>query len=536
MKKPLKPSEYRSKRRQKKIEDKKMTDSDTSELYLTVDLNWNERLLQKFIGNNNDINFRRFQLPTVEQECLLVFVDGLVKDEAITDSILRNLMLELPKVINLQEKKKEHINAKDLEMLLISEGEVALTGNIQEIVDQVLSGEAAVILEGENQAALIDTRGWEMRGIEDASSESVIRGPRESFTETLRINTSLIRRKIRSSDLKIEALNLGTKTKTDIAIAYLEGVVNPKVAEEVKKRLNRIDIDSVLESGYLEELIEDSPLSPFPQIQTTERPDKVAANILEGRVAIIVDHTPFVMLVPTVFIQFFQASEDYYERSMSSNVLRGVRVLAYIISLALPAFYVATINFHQQLIPFDLALSIAEGRAGVPFPPFLEAFLMGLIFEILREAGVRLPKPVGQAVGIVGGLVLGEAAVTAGLVSPIMVIVAALTAIASFALPNYSLIISSTIIRLALMLLSAFMGYYGLIWGLVAVLIHLVSLRSFGVPYMSPLAPVSTGGLKDTFFRVPWWLMVSRPHLIGTKNQKRGKRQMPHPRRGRGGQ
>lgn len=520
MKKPLKPWEIRAKKKQLQfleatMEDGMLSDKDAKYLSLTVDLDWNQQLLESFIGNNEDIIFRRFRLSEqVNKSCLVVYVDGLVNDNVVNGSILKNLMIELSKI---KTEMAGHLRPNILEGLaehFLTVGEVAVEDNLQHIITAVLSGETAIIVDQEPRALIIDTRGWPSRSIEDAAAEAIIRGPRESFTETLRVNTTLIRRKIRSSDLKIEMLNLGAKTKTDIAIAYLNGVVNPKVVKEVKVRLNRIDIDSVLESGYLEELIEDSPYSPFPQIQSTERPDKVVANILEGRVAIIVDHTPFVLLVPTLFIQFFQASEDYYDRSFATTALRMVRIIAFVISLSLPAIYVAAIDFHQEMIPFALALSIAAGREGVPFPAFLEAALMGMIFEILREAGVRLPRPVGQAVSIVGALVIGEAAVTAGIVSPIMVIVAALTAISSFALPNYSMIISTTVIRFVLTMLAAIIGYYGLIWGLLVMYIHLLSLRSFGVPYMSPIAPGNLQGLKDSVIRVPWWLMITRPYLI----------------------
>ncbi len=541
MKRPLKPAEVSAKRKKKfyklkKVKGQVISDKDASGLKLSSSLDHNQEMLEKFIGNNQDIIFRRFSLAEpINRSCLVIYVDGLVDDLTVNPHIFQTLIIELPKITESVTGKLRPNIMGGLAEHLLTVGEVASEHKVDSIITAILSGKTAILLDKETKALIVDTRGWATRGIEEPPAESVIRGPREGFTETLRLNTALIRRKIRSSDLKIESMNIGAKSKTDVAITYLKDVVNPEIVKEVKERLSRIDIDSVLESGYLEELIEDNPLSPFPQIHSTERPDKVVANIMEGRVAILVDHTPFVMIVPSLFLQFFQSAEDYYERSMASTLLRFTRMIAFMISVTLPGFYVAAISFHQEMIPFPLALSIAAGREGVPFPAFIEAILMGLVFEILREAGVRLPKPVGQAVSIVGALVIGDAAVAAGIVSPIMVIIAALTAISSFALPNYSMIIALTAIRFILTVLAAFAGFYGVSFGLLAVFIHLVSLRSFGVPYLSPIAPMDISELKDSAVRVPWWLMFTRPQLIAKRNFMRVKKGIKPGPEGRGG-
>ncbi|MDW7673098.1 MAG: spore germination protein [Bacillota bacterium] len=539
MKKPLKPAEIRAKKRQQELmeivgEDQYFSDKEAESLQLTADLDWNQQLLEKFLDKADDIVKRRVVLPLADKrEALILYVDGLADEVTVSQIIMRTLLIELEKVNQDRMQLQLDIIEQFSEKLVLI-GEVTKENMLDKLLTSLLSGDTLLLIDKCDEAIVMDTRGWQTRGIQEPSAEAVIRGPREGFVETLRINTMLIRRKLRTSDLKIKTQQLGTKTKTDVAIIYIEGIANPKIVEEVEKRLKRINIDSVLESGYLEELIEDCSYSPFPQIQSTERPDKVVANLLEGRVAIVVDHTPFVMIVPTLFFQFLQAAEDYYERSLYVSLLRIIRVIALIISLALPGIYVAAITFHQEMIPFGFALSIASGREGTPFPGFLEAMFMGIVFEILREAGVRLPKPVGQAVSIVGALVIGESAVNAGVVSPIMVIVAALTAISSFAIPNFSIILSSTFIRFFLTLLAAVMGYFGLIWGLLVLLIHLASLRSFGVPYLSPIAPGNWANLKDTFVRVPWWGMMKRPHLLAKGNMDRIKPGLrPGPRQGR---
>lgn len=295
-------------------------------------------------------------------------------------------------------------------------------------------------------------------------------------------------------------------------IVYIKSIVNPKLIEEIRKRLSRIKIDAILESGYIEQFIEDDPNSIFPTISNSERPDKVASKILEGRAAILVDGTPFALVVPMVFIESFQSSEDYYARPFLASIMRRIRFLSYIISTLGPAIYVALTVYHQELIPTQLLISIAEGRERVPFPAILEAFLMIFTFDILREAGVRLPKPVGQTVGIVGALVLGQASVEAGLISPIMVIVVSSTAIASFAVPAQT--DSGTVLRYIYLVLAGLAGGFGVIIGLLLTLIHLASLRSFGVPYLWPIAPLNLSGLKDVFIRMPLWSMSKRPEAI----------------------
>lgn len=396
-------------------------------------------------------------------------------------------------------------------------------------------GNALIFADGHDEALICSTQGGEQRSIQEPSTQASFRGPRQGFTESLQTNISMIRRYIKNPNLWVEKMKKGSVTNTDIALMYIQGICDEKVLKEVKQRLEKIDIDSILESGYIEQLIEDETFTTFPTMYHTERPDVVAGNLLEGRFAIIVDGTPFVLIAPALFVQFFQSVEDYYSRFDIATSIRILRVLVFFISLVAPAVYVAATTFHQEMIPTELLVVIAAQRESVPFPAVVEALTMEVSFEILREAGFRLPRVVGSAVSIVGALVIGEAAVQAGIVSPAMVIIVALTAIASFATPAFAMAISARLIRFIFLIASAVMGFYGLILGIIMMFVHLCSLRSFGVPYMSPLAPFSSQGVKDTLFRVPWWADKKRPESVSKEDKVRqGQDQRPEPAASRG--
>src|SRR5699024_6409400 len=340
-------------------------------------------------------------------------------------------------------------------------------------------------------------------------------------------------RRIRIPKLKMKSMQAGEYTKTRINVAYVEGSVDETVLEEAINRIRRIDVDGVVDSGVLEEFIEDNPNSPFPQVIATERPDNVTASLLEGRVAVLVDGSPFVLVVPVTFYSLMQASEDYYGRYLIATSIRWLRYLFLLISLFLPSLYVALLTFHQEMVPTTLLFSIAASRAQVPFPALVEALMMEITFEALREAGLRLPKQVGSAVSIVGALVIGEAAVSAGIVSAPMVIVVALTGVASFTIPRYSASIAIRMLRFPIILLAGTLGLLGIIMGIIVIIIHMVSLRSFGQPYLSPMAPMQWQDMKDVLMRAPWWKFNTRPHFSGKFNKYRqSDNQKPSPIRG----
>ena len=484
-------------------------------------LDENMQTLKNIFQDCSDIVYREFRLgEEQDQKMFIVFLDGMINQGVIEDHILKALMLEARRTPPKLKDVKDQMYGLILEGGL-SAADVKESDNLDEGIFGILSGDTLIFMDGIDKFFIVSTKGWPTRGIDEPSSESVIRGPREGFVETFRVNTVLLRRKIRDPKLKIKGMQIGQRSKTDIGIAYIEDIARIDVIKEVEKRLEAIDIDAVLESGYIEQLIEDSWISLFPQIQHSERPDTVAAALLEGRVAIIVDNTPFVLVVPVTLNTFLLSSEDYYERWWVANFIRWVRMAAVIISFLLPAAYIAVASYHPGIIPSPLAIFIAGTRETVPFPVFVEAMLMELTFELLREAGVRLPSQIGSTIGIVGSLIIGQAAVEAGLVSPIMVIIVAVTAISSFAIPSYNLSISFRILRFAAMIAASFLGLYGLILVVILVLAHLASLTSFGVPFLIPLAPFKTSELKDTLLKAPLPSMKRRPGYTAGKDKTR---------------
>ncbi|MEN6316365.1 MAG: spore germination protein [Clostridiaceae bacterium] len=491
-----------------------------SALYKSVsgDMTSNIEAIKKVMGNPGDIQVREFAIICgIEISAAIIAIKGLSKHDLINGQILSSLMLDMRfKDAETVNEVFDRIKQNNLPDVYVNE-----EANIENIVSELISGNSVLLLDKAEKALVMGSQGWKERQVSQPITENVVRGPRDGFIENIDSNIALIRRRIKSFDLRVDSFKAGTQTKTDLYVVYLSGIAREEVVNEVKKRLGRIEIDSILESGYIEELIEDSPLSPFPMIEHSERPDKVSAAILEGRVAIMVDTTPFVLLVPTIFIQFMQSADDYYERYLIGSLTRSVRIAAYFISVILPALYIALTSYHQEMIPTPLALSIAASREGVPFPSIGEALIMEATFEILREAGLRLPQQTGQAVSIVGGIVIGQAAVQAGIVSQAMVIIVALTGISSFAIPAFNAAGSGRLLRFPLMLFAAFLGLPGILAGLSIITIHLCGLRSFGVSYLDPFISADKAVLDDTVIRKPWWSMLYLPGIIARKGKMR---------------
>ncbi|UOF89272.1 spore germination protein [Fodinisporobacter ferrooxydans] len=515
------------KRARKKLENRSSTNFKKEDQkfaqILSFDLEENINLFQNIYTDCSDVIFRSFLIGN-RIEAVLIYIDGLANLEDLETNLLAPLMQ------NIQEQTDivDHLKKNKIAVAYVQEFETIDKG-----IESILRGNPLLLLEGEKRALSLGLAKWEKRSIEEPTAEGVVRGPRDGFVETLRVNTSLLRRKIKSPDLKLKSMKIGRYTQTDVVIAYIEGLVEQTLLEEVQNRLQRIDLDGVLESGYIEEFIEDCPFSPFPQVINTERPDVVAANLLEGRVAILMDETPFVLIAPTTFFSLLQSPEDYYQRFLISTLIRWLRYLFMGISLLLPSLYVAILTFHQEMVPASLLVSIAGSRETVPFPALVEALIMEVTFEALREAGIRLPKQIGSAVSIVGALVIGQAAVQAGLVSTPLVIVVAVTGIASFMVPRYVQGTAFRMIRFPIMFLAGTLGLLGVMFGVIALSIHLCTLRSFGVPYMSPVGPVKMRNWKDVLIRAPWWMMSTRPHLTGEYDPYRQSiGQMPNPSRG----
>ena len=394
---------------------------------------------------------------------------------------------------------------------------------LEQVIDSILEGDTALFVDGYEQAIIIGSRGWEMRGLQEPQSEALVRGPRDGFNETLKTNITLVRRRIRDTKLKVKMMKIGRRSKTDIALLYVDDIVDKRIVKEVEQRLARIDTDIILESGNIEGFIEDDNYSIFPQIQNTERPDSVAASLYEGRISILVDNTPFALILPMNLNAMFISAEDYYERWVATFIIRPIRYLAAATATLAPALYIAVTSFHPGILPTKLALHIASSRAQVPFPAFLEAFIMILTVEFLRESGTRISGPIGTTVGVVGGLVIGQSAVEAGLVAPFMVIITALTTVSIFMIPNYSFTVSLRIINFIMMFLASVLGLYGMILGVLSLGIHLCTLTCYGVPYFAPFGVLGkeTRDLQDSFIRIPIGKMKKRPHYGYIKDQTR---------------
>ncbi|MGA6841674.1 spore germination protein [Priestia megaterium] len=499
--------------------------TDHSVEHIQGSLSANLNIIKQKTGNSSDVVIRHLKMGmNSEMKAAIVYVEGIVDNQSIQEYLLQSMMKD-----NDKEKLNEHDALNLISEDMMTVGNVSSIKNWDDLFLSLMAGDTLILVDGIGKALSASTKGGEKRSISESNTQMVVRGPKGAFTESLGTNTAMVRRIIKTPDLWMESLKVGRVTKTDVTIMYIHGIANDKVVKEIRQRLHQIDIDSILESGYIEQLIEDQTATPFPTIYNTERPDVVAGNLLEGRIAIFVDGTPFVLLAPALFMQFFQSAEDYYARFDIATSIRLLRIFMFLISLIAPATYVAVTTFHQEMVPTTLIVAIAAQREAVPFPSFVEALVMELTFEILREAGIRLPKAIGAAVSIVGALVIGQAAVQASIVSPAMVIIVSITAIASFATPSFDMAISARLIRFLFMLGAATFGFYGIILVLLMMVVHLCSLRSFGVPYMAPFAPFIPVNNGDTVVRLPWWTLRQRPRLISANTVREGTNQRPHP-------
>ncbi len=496
---------------------------------ITENITDNENYLKNVLGQGSELNYRQLVVPTLGNcPALIVFAYGMVDIKRIDEYILAPLMSNS----ELSQKDIQLKSAGKTTLLMQSRIFLASTKETSlwtEICDAIVTGNTVLLLDKSNSGLIFATKGWKARDVSEPLTESEVKGPREGFVEDILTNIVLIRRRVKDYNLRFDNFIIGERTKTEVVVAYLKDMVDQSILSEVKLRLNRIKVDSILESGYIEELIKDAPVSIFPTNESTERPDKASAAILEGRIVILVDNTPFALIVPTVFWNFIKASGDYYENLHIAILLRLIRLLALFLSTSASSFYVLLTSYHQEMIPTSLALKIAAGRYGVPFPSIIEAFAMEVILEVMREAGLRMPKPIGQTISIVGTLVIGQAAVTAGFVSPAVVIVIAVAAISAFAIPSYSLSRTTTLIRFPLLFATAFLGIFGYLGGVMIFCLYLLSIRSMGQPYVAPVSPFDKSRIKDIVTRAPWWRMQEHTKLGYQKDSQAVKDLKPKP-------
>lgn len=399
---------------------------------------------------------------------------------------------------------------------ILFEAETELSDDVDDCVNKLLNGDILLCMEGESEYLVITARSYTTRAVTEPPTETVMRGPREGFIEDLRTNLSLLERRLKTPDLAIEKMQIGRRTKTNVAICYLSSVAAPSVVKKLKRRLEKIDIDGIVDSHYLVPYIEEKPSSLFTQTGLTEKPDIVAAKLLEGRVALIVDGSPMVVTVPFVVIEEFQSGEDYYMRSTYSTFVRILRYLGMLLATLLPGLYVALQNFHYTLIPVRFMITLMTAIKGLPLSPLSETLFVLLLFEIIREASVRMPRAVGMAMSIVGALVLGETAVNAGIISSPAVMITALSSIALFTVPN--LIGPTSLLRLAYTLIGGLFGLFGLILAVLFTLHYVCSLNAYDAPYCAPFAPLVYSDFKDSIERAPLPQMKKRPKSIPNNN------------------
>jgi len=473
---------------------------------LSPDFEKNIARLRQLFTDSDTMKFRRLE-GAGGQEFFLVFCDGLVNSEILNQHVIRPLMA-------MQGEPCGQESLRILEEKVLQANDIKQVTEIKKLVEAVTYGETLLLVNGSSEALLIDTKHFDKRGIEEPGGEQIMSGPREGFCETMLTNLSMVRRRVRSHELKMKYHSIGERTATSICLCYIDSLVNRDVLTELEKRLSEIEIDAVLDSNYIVELIQDHRISPFRTTGYTERPDVVVGKLLEGRVAVFVDGTPVVLTVPYLFIENFQSNEDYYTNYYYASFARALRMVGFLMAVIVPALYIAVVAFHHEMVPTSLFINIARERQNVPLPAALEAFLLLITFDILKETGVRMSSSVGHTLSIVGALVVGQAAVEARLVAAPMIIVVAATGITSLLVPKMS---SAVIIARYLLLLAAtMMGYLGVVLGMMALAIHILNLSSFGIPQVLSNRRVRFQSFKDTYIRAPWWKMILRPRFIAT--------------------
>lgn len=470
---------------------------------LSASLAENQAMLRNVFAGDGTFICKDFSSETPGlATCFAVYFDGLVKNEAVYESVIRPIVGTLIPVSSpeiLAERVIVNVDTKIIE-------------TAGECFDAMMMGDSVIFLDGSKRAVVASTKGFPVRTPEEPKAEKTLLGPREGFTESVMTNVAMIHRKLKTIDFHAEPMSFGTRTQCRAFLCYLGTVVRPELLQEVKKRLAKIQIDGVLDANYIVEQISDNRWSLFRTVGVTERPDVIAGRLLEGRIALVLDGTPVVLEVPYLFAEVFQVAEDYYQSFWFSSIGRFLRIICFFLSVTVPGIFVSLVSFHQELLPTDLALSVASARVGVPFPVAVECFLMIVVFEILREASQRLPDSIAQALSIVGAIVIGDAAVSARFIGSTTLIVVAFAGITGLISPRLEN--SIIILRFALLILGSFLGLYGVLFGFLAVVFHLMSLKSFGVPYLSYCFSPHGQDQKDILIRAPWWLMRTRPALF----------------------
>lgn len=466
----------------------------------------------------SDLKYNEIHLGTEHNiSCIVAFIETTVENMLLDETVLGKMLTMLCTM------KKEEVYTS-LEQNSFGVSDMAYFETMENAINGMLSGAALLLIDGFARAIKVSDKGYPGIGVSETDSEKVARGSNEGFANSIKTNTALIRKRIRSPQLKVKEKKAGVRSNTNISLLYMEGIAPDIVLAEIEKRLEGFEIDGVMDSGVIEQLSEERWLSPFPQFQTTLRPDRAAMCLLEGRVILLCDNSPVALILPTDYNSFIQTSDDYYNRFEIASLGRIIRYLASFFAMTLPGLYLAVTNFHTQILPTTLILSFAAARQGVPFPSVVEVILMELSFELLREAGIRLPGAMGNTIGIVGGLIIGQAAVEANIVSPVVVIVIAFTALCSFAIPNEEFAAAFRILKFFFIGMCAWLGFFGFLIALLAVFLHLASLKSFGIPYLMPFAGADLTNYqdeRDSLLRMPLFYLKKRPIFASRRNKTR---------------
>jgi spore germination protein KA len=457
------------------------------------DIEKNIRMLEVHFCYTEDL--MKKELPFNNQKCVILYLDSLVKKELLQASIIEPIL---------------EMKAGEMEKT-VHAAEIKRTSTISEAGKQLLDGSCVLLIENNPQAYLASVGGIEGRAIQEPNNEKSIKSSHDGFIESFSSNLQLLRKRIKSPHLKVKYFTIGNLTNTKVGMVYLDNLVNKEVIKEVERRLTSIEIDQLYSTGDLEELIEDNPFTPFPHILATERPDRAVSYLTEGKITIVMDGNPRVLVCPITFFAFYQAPDDYNSRWLVGSFFRLIRVFSFIITISLPATYIAIVSFHSEVLPIGILYSIRVSLEYVPFPPLAEALTMQIILELLKEASIRLPSPIAQTIGIVGGLVIGTAVVDAHIVSNMMIVVIGCTAIASFVAPINEMGTSARLLGFPTMLAAALFGFFGIVFVLMLIFMHLSKLDSFGTPYFSPMAPFKKEDLKDSLIRLPLWKLNTRP-------------------------
>lgn len=501
------------------------------------DLSSNLEVIQSKFNSliNSDINIRKFKLNAKGKEfnAFLLYIEGMVDSKTINDFVLSPLMLnaknDFSKIIsestnnNVTVRKVRKFNLTDyIYDCLMPQNSVKKSSDFESIISDTNAGNCILFVDTINIAFSLDVKGFKQRSIDTPNNEIIIRGSQEAFNEVIRTNTALIRRIVNNENLIIESINIGKVSKTACAVCYIKNIANDDLVAEVKFRLNNLNIDYLISSGQLEQLIQDNGNYSLPQIMATERPDKASIGLLEGRVIVLVNGSPYALILPATFFDFLSSPEDTNLKHQYSNLLKFIRIIAFVTTLLLPGLYIAITNFHQELIPTELLFAIVASREAVPFPIIFEILTMEICFELIREAGLRVPSPIGPTLGIIGALILGQAAVEASIVSPILIIIVALTGISSFAIPDFSMSFYCRVSRFIYIILGYLLGFLGIAIGIFVSLLMCSSLKSFGVPYLSPFVPISNMH-NEQIFLSPIWKREYREDYLNTKKSKKQK-------------